>query len=698
MRKLLVRALPAFALCAVAAVVAIDRGWLRLPPGASIIAHVPRMSEAEAQAHRDNRYARIDSIEEVFALPGHFARMEALYALAGRCDSAAAQNLIFQASGIADLSDRRDTLLVLFTRLAELDPKSALALSRTPVFAADPVYEREVWRRWGERDLDAALQHAAAQEPESRRNLAAQALMAGYGYWGNEQTARIAGLLHAEPDNRTRSARLDELAGSDPAAAIAYVHGLESPLHRRQAAAHLGRLLGRSGLGAADRLAGLFQDPALTRAFQDAAAQAAAEVDPDGTLERLLAEHGGDGSRLAAAFMAVAGRDLEQALAWFERVQDSPQRQRVGRVLAEQLAKQDPRRALAWAKAADEGFERSIYLRVLTTLSETRPDLALADAQSLDGQPERLSALMTVARTVAHHDPHRALALLDGVESAEEREVLIGNIAMAWLQDDPATALGWILAVDTPKRSDLIAGAGYMLAHRDLDAAIRLLPRIDKQHANVWRQQIAANLAAQRSVAEARQFVEQYQGSPEYPQMMSALIQGLARTDAAAALGMLGSLPAGEDRQVLYSNVLMQYAQQDPRRAAESLASIEDDVLRTNLTTQIVSQWARADPAAAERWAADLPPGQERDTAIVGVASRWTELTPARRVLIESIDDAEWRAQAVTNMLFRLASEDFEQAERLLRDISLPAVQKEQLRQQMEMLREQSQQSHISVW
>lgn len=699
MRKLLVSALPAFTLCAVAAVVAVDRGWLRLPFASTVLRDVPALSEAEAQVHRDNGYAAIASIEQLLGLPGHFARMEALYALAGRSDAADVQNLIFQANGIADRSARRDTLLVLFTRLTELDPESALALSRTPGFGADPDYEREVWQRWGEHDLDAALRHAAGLQSAPRRNLAAQALLASYGYWGNEQTARIAESLDAEPDNRTRSARLEELARDDPGAAIEYVHGIGSPLHRRQAAAHLGRLLGRSGLAAADRYAGLFGEPGLQRAFEDAAAQAAAEVDPAGTLESLLADSGEDRSRLVAAFTAVAGQDLEQALAWFDRVRDPRQRRVVGSVLAEQLAKEEPLRALAWAKGADEGFERSIYMRVLRTLSETRPDLALADAKSLDRRVARLSAMMTVARTVSHHDPRQALALLDGVESAEDREVLIGNIAMSWLQDDPETALDWILALDTPKRSDLIAGAAHMLVRRDLDAAIRLLPRIDKDHATVWRQRIAANLAAQRSVAEARQFIAQYEGSPEYPQMMSAVIQGLAQTDAAAALEMLDRLPAGDERQMLYSSVLMEYAQQDPGKAAESLASVDDAGLRMNLTTQVLSMWGRSDPPAAERWADDLPPGKERDTAIMGVSSGWTEFTPSRRLLIESIGSAELRTQAVGNIFHRIAREDFEKAQRLLRDLNLPAAEKEQLRRQMEMVRDHSNRSHpISVW
>lgn len=698
MRKLLVRAVPAFALCAALAVVALDRGWLRLPSTAKAIRDVPMMSDAEAQAHRDSRYAQIASIEELFGLPGHFARMEALYALAGRSDSGAVQNLIHQANGIADLSARRDTLLVLFTRLTELDPKSALALSRTPAFSADPVYERDVWRRWGERELDSALQHAAAQESEPRRDFAAQALMAAYGHWGNEETARIADLLGAEPDDRTRSARLDDLARSDPAAAIAYVHSIESPLHRRQAAAHLGLLLGRDGLGAADQHAGLFNDAALARVFQDAAAQAASEVDPAGTLEVLLATPGEDGSRLAAAFTAMAARDLGQALVWFERVKDSRQHRLVGGALAEQLAKQDPLRALAWAREVDKGLDQEIYLRALTALSETRPDLAMADAKALDQRMQRLSAMMRVARTVAQHDPHRALALLDDVDSADDREMMVQSVVMNWLNDDPEAAIEWMFASDTPRRSDFIAGAAHLLARRDVEAAIRLLPRIGKEHASIWRQQIAANLAAQHSVAEARQFIAQYEGTSEYPQMMSALIQGLAHSDAVTALDMLNEVPAGMERQRLYSGVLMQYAEQDPEQAVASLASVDDEALRTNLTAQVVSQWARSDPAAAERWTADLPPGSQRDMAIMGVSSRWTDLTPSRRLMIESLDNAELRLQVVSNTLYRVAGEDLGKAERLLREINLPPEQKEEVRQQLEMVSEHSSSPYIGVW
>lgn len=696
MRKLLARIVPALAICAAVAVVAVDRGWLASGPAA--IGEVPAMSASEAAVHRSNRYAEIASIEQLMALPGHFTRMEALYALAGRADSADVQNLIFQAGGIVDRADRRDTLLVLFTRLSELDPASALVLSRTPPFGSDPAYEREVWQRWGERELEAALRHAA-QLDSTRRNVAAQALLASQGYWGNEHTARIAERLGVEPDNRTRSARLDELARSDPAAAVAWVHGIESPLHRRQAAVHLGLLLGRDGLDAAGRLAATFNDDVLRSAFEDAAAQAAAEVDPAGTLARLFDRGSAvPDSRLVKVFTAVAGQDIGEALAWFERLEDQRQILLVGSVLAEQLTRADPRRALAWAKGMDGRRERAIYRTVLATLSETDPGFAMAEARRLDDPRHRMMAMATLAQRLSEQDPRRAVALLDEIESPRERSMLIQSIGMNWLQRDPEAALDWILAANTTERPKLIAQAGAVLANTDLDAAIRLLPRLGEQDAAAWRQQIASRIAAERSVVQARSFIAQYQGSAEYPRLLGAVIQGVARNDPAAAVRMLEDIPAGEEQWMLYSSVLMHYARQDPRAAVESVLSLDNEEQRRNLLSQVVSRWANSDPPAADRWVDNLPPGQQRDAAIAGAASQWTEVTPTRRRLLESIGDPAARGKAVAAAVFRIGRGDLQAAERLLREVDLPAQRKEEIRQQLEMVHRHSSSSLIGVW
>ncbi len=80
--------------------------------------------------HREDRYEALQSIDQIYVLPSEFGRAEALYALAGRSDSGGVQNLIFEANRIANSEERSGALNILFFRLAELDPQSALARVR----------------------------------------------------------------------------------------------------------------------------------------------------------------------------------------------------------------------------------------------------------------------------------------------------------------------------------------------------------------------------------------------------------------------------------------------------------------------------------------------------------------------------------------------------------------------------------------
>ncbi|HEX7062780.1 MAG TPA: hypothetical protein VF200_12465 [Woeseiaceae bacterium] len=649
-----------------------------------VLADVPSMSAAEARAERENRYGAIGDIEALLALPGHFARMEALYTLAGRSDSAAVQNLIFQADGIADPSLRREVLLVLFDRLAELDPLSALALAGTPGFAAQPDFEREVWRRWGELDADAALAYAATLEGMERAR-AAQGLFAAAAGAEPEATMRIADRLDADPDNRTRSLRIDDLASGDPAAAVAYVRGLESALERHRAAAHLGLLLGRNGLEAADRWAARFQEPELRRAFEDAAAQSAAEVDPAGTLERLLAAEGAKGnrSRLAAAFGAVAARDVQQALQWFERIDDPGQRRAVARTVAVQLAQSDPEAALAWAQKHDGSIENRLYAMVIGVVAETNPELAIAHANGLENRWQRMAAFGTLAERLSENDPQRAAQMADSMDDRELRSMMLQRVAMNWLQSDPQAALDWVLSADFGNRDEVMMSAAFTLARSDLDAAIALLPRLDERSAPIWRQQIAANLAAQRSIAEARSFIARFEGTPGYSELVSGMVQGLVRNDPGMAIDLLKEIPDEGQRQMLAAQVFMMYAHRSPRDAAEDVARLSGDAERASAMRMVMSQWSRSDPQAAERWVERLPRGPDRDGAIAGAAGEWDDLTPSRRRLIETIGSVEQRRDAITQIVFRIARDDPERAEQALLSFNLPDEQRDMLLQHL---------------
>jgi hypothetical protein len=694
MRKFLFTRVPAFAIGAIAAVtvmvLAVDAGWLPGRAVPTVIADVPAMSEAQAEVHRDNHYASIASIEDLLALPGHFARMGGLYALAGRADSAATQDLIFQANGIADPSDRKEVLLVLFNRLTELDPASAVALSRTPGFRPDRDFEREVWQRWGVLDLDQAVSAALQLDPGPRRNVAAQALFAAYDYGGNATTRRIAEMLGTTPDSQTRAMYLDRLADRDPLAAIEYANGLESMQERLEAVAFLGRRFGRYDLQQAEDYAVHFDDR-MQSVYMQSLVQSAAQAEPQVVLEELL-EGGIDGtdefSRSMSAFQVLARQDIEQALAYLEQIENRQQRLAFTGIVAKTFAEEDPDRALAWARENDDGLHRQVYMQVLMTIARTQPERAFSEANSLSNSQERRQAFGMVAMTLAREDPEQALSLLDRIERKSERDLAAMSIVSSWVQSAPDAAMSWVLRQDGPLRENMLSRAARWLPDHDLEAAIRLLPRMDDETAALLRRQIAGSLAAQRSLEDARRFISQFEGSKEYPQLLHAAISGLSQRDVRGAVQLAGTLPAGDERDALYSRLMGPYADEDPRQAALLLDSIANAGHRMAATSQLVAGWARADPEAAARWIRKLPQGQGRDSAVATLASSWQELTPTRRRMIEDVADPEVRKQTVMNVVFRKARSNPDEAERILRSFDLPDADREQMLHQLDALRE----------
>ena len=692
MYKALIIAAVAFLAGAVAtfALVKVD-GAMPGPKRAAskVIENVPTLSRAAAESHRDSRYSSIHSIEDTLALPGDFAQTEALYALAGRSDSGQVQNLIFQANGIADPSDRRTALDILFSRLTELDPRSALALSRSDEFRVERHIEASVWHSWGKLNLDEALAGAVALASSFDRNLAAQALYAAYDYQGNDTTDYIERALGIPPNGSTRAAYLSRLAERDPAEAVAAINAMAAPAQRHESAAYLGRHMGRLSGTAATRHADLFSDQGLRQAYRHAVAAAAAEADPETILEELLAGRQSMEQTMEAhsALQILASRDVEKALGYLDRIGNPQHRAMLANAIGPAFAQTDPDRALAWAVEIDRGMHSGLVSGVLAAIASTRPEKALSEAQRLPNARQRQQALSMIAMTMSHRDPQQAVALLDHIDRPDDRKSVAQNIANMWLQSDPDAALSWVLQRDRNERDTMLSRAAHILAQSDLDSAMRWLPRLDERSQTLWRAQIASNLASQRSPAEALQFISRHEGSEDYPQLLASAINGIAQTDVHAALQMTDRVPEGPARDGLLSGLVQRYSYQDPEHAATMLNSISNDAHRSQATRMLVMAWSHRDPGGAEHWAEKLPRGADRDDAVMQLASNWDELTPSRRLLLNSIGSLEKRKQALMMSVQRIAQSDPQQAERLMREMDLTDDERQQLQQGISLMR-----------
>jgi len=641
---------------------------------------VPKMAQAVAEKHRDEQYANLTSVEEVIALPTEFARSEALYVLAGRSDSAGVQNLIFEANRIADEIERVALLGILFFRLTETDPQSALALSRTDHFNGIKSIEQDVWRAWARQDLEDALFAAKTQTSLAHRNSGAQSLYAAFGYMGNETTERIEAELGIKPDLFSRARYLYRLADRSPAEAIAFINGLERGIDQQEYLSWLAYYLSRRDPTTALGYANLFTVAADGTYYSNIINSNVARENPQATIERLLASRSGTRSRgeYHSAIRALANTDIDAAKQYFEQARSTDDRRMFGSAIASELAKNDPVEALAWARANDKGQFLYLEMSVLGQIAETNPQLALTEALNTPNAQMRSNMVATVVRQIARSDPADAVAYLDQIQDRQQKLEASQQLVSSWIPQDPEAAFDWILSHDKETAGQMFQQAAYRLVRSDIDAAIRLLPRIDEQNQNGIRQQIAQTLATSRSPGEAQSFIRQFEGQPGYDQLQASVITGVAQIDVLMAKQLADQLANSNARDTAYVQIIGQRAQTNPAEAARWLSSVIDKRLRGAAAGQLASQWYAHDPVAAVHWVSNLPAGSSRDDAITQIAIRWGDPTEEKDELIASIEDRDKRGQAKIRQIYNLMRSNPAKARKLLEDEDIPSYQRQQ--------------------
>ena len=645
------------------------------------IVDVPQMAQAVAEKHRDEQYASLGNIEQVLALPTEFSRSEALHVLAGRSDSAGVQSLIFEANRVADSIERVDLLNVLFFRLTESDPQSALALARMDQFKTVKSIERTVWRAWARKDLEGALFAAKTQASLVHQNFAAQGLFAAFGYMGNETTDRIEAELEIGPDRSSRGRYLYQLADRSPAEAIAFINGIESSAEQQEYLSWLAYYVSLYDPAAALQYADHFESAQYGSAYSSIINSNIALEDPKAAVERMLSNgEGTRGSReFRSAITALAGTDMEAAKQFYEQAQSADHRQILGWAIAVEMAGNDPIEALAWARANDKGQRADLEMAVLGQIAQTDPQLALAEAMNSTRGETRMMMVSSILQRVAATSPAEAVAYLDQIQNRQQRLQASEQLVSSWIRKDSEAAIDWILSQDKETARQLMRQAGRRLLNDDVDAAIRLLPRLDGQDQAGMRAQIAQQLASTRSPDEAQAFIRQFQGQPGYDQLQVSMISGAARSDVLVAKLLADQLEDGPARNNAYMQIIGQRAQTHPIEAARWLDTITDENSRGAAAGQLAAQWYANDPVAATQWASNLPGGSLRDDAIMHISSNWGEPTVEQKSLIASIKNREKRGQAKIRQIYTVMRSNPARAREMLQDEDISSEQREQV-------------------
>lgn len=645
---------------------------------------VATMTQEAAEEHREESFKTVTTIEEVMRLPTEFMRSEAIHALAGRSDSAALQVLVFEADRIADEVERVQLLNILFFRLAEIDPQSALALARTDQFGTVTSLGRLVWRVWARKDLDEALFAAKAQTSIVDQRFAAQSLYSAFGYMGNATTERIEAELGIGPDRSTRGRYLYKLADKSPAEAIAFINGVKDSSKKRQYISWLAYYLSLSDPEEALRYASLFASDSHTQYFEQIIKRNLASENPRATIERLMASGSNlqQSGEFRSAIRALAESDTEAAMLYFEQIRSVDARRNLGMAIAAELARRDPDAALAWAQANELGQFPFLQIGVLQAVASDDPRRAMEEALALPNSEWKAQLISQVIQRIANNSPTEAIAYLDEIDNVQQKLEASRQMLHVWVRRDARAAMDWVFSQDEEMRTDLLQAAQHVLVDSNIETAMRILPRLDENAGNQLKRQIAERLAVTASPAEALSFIRQFEGEPGYDQLQSALVSGIAHTDVYAARQLADQLPAGATRDHAYTNIVSQHVRTNLAEATRWLNNIDDPTIRGDAAGQIASVLHETDPAAANRWVSSMPAGAMRDNAIVSLASQWRNPDRQQQAMIESISNPVMRGQAKIRRIYALMQSNPDRVQDLLQDKDIS----EQDRKRIEIL------------
>ena len=239
-------------------------------------------------------------------------------------------------------------------------------------------------------------------------------------------------------------------------------------------------------------------------------------------------------------------------------------------LLAARWVELDPRNALATAREiGDERIRHAFEAAALQAFARVAPDEAFAQIAAFSGDSAQLGVLAGVLVELARADPDRLLSY------ASELRADLRSVAQA--------------------------AAMQHLAERDLGAALGHLERMPP---GPQRQQFVRLIAYSYGKRDAEAALEWARSVPGQPNLVAAVISGVAEQDANRALDLaLGLTSPTERMQALqFAAGFGGRTDAEAEAIANRLLAVEDANLRDSVAFNVVATWAIRSPDGAMRW------------------------------------------------------------------------------------------------
>jgi len=303
-----------------------------------------------------------------------------------------------------------------------------------------------------------------------------------------------------------------------------------------------------------------------------------------------------------------------------------------------QLSTDSMAKAMREALAENDPVKRSLMMaQLMQNLTPENVQAALAALRESPDRRENFQYLALLQYAWGKIDGAAAIAA--ALESGGDRGGPFGAMSAlaGWASSDPEGAKAWIAGQEDGREKMMYTGG-----------LIEGLAKTDPAAATAY----VLSLAAPQAGEDGRV------GFDPRDRYISNIAGEMLKQGVEVASAWAHSLPEGSMKASALGEVAQFYARQDPAAAAKWIESYADSADAGRAVREVADRWAREAPSDAAKWVTALPVDAQGD-ALLSIFSQWGQKEPlAASEYLATMEPSSGRDSAVSGFSRELADED----------------------------------------
>lgn len=269
--------------------------------------------------------------------------------------------------------------------------------------------------------------------------------------------------------------------------------------------------------------------------------------------------------------------DERGAFEFANSLEDSALRRQALVVVGDALSHSDPQFLAHCTLVMTSGDARTLLVHELANIwSEADVQNALAWGERLPESPDKEDALVTIRRQLARQNPQAASALVASLPESDSTSSLVATVAEHWASSNPINAVEWAATLPDAERTLAISKSVGVWAQHDPKAAaefVAQMPTGDMQDESV--RSVVSSWAPQNPPAAAAWIIN-FPGGDLQDHCIKVAVTDWTMADPGRAYDWVSSLPDAAMQSIAYKSLAesIMYSLSEPLAQEQSMEAI----------------------------------------------------------------------------------------------------------------------------